>query len=208
MARAMKDSDIEWIGYIPADWKIIKLKHISNFMQTKYIKEDGQLNYIGLENIVSWNGSFIKTDSVYDLEQSLICEAGDILFGKLRPYLAKVYLNTKKQCCSGEFAVIKINDSMCNQFFYYQLISHGFIFMIDSSTYGTKMPRANAEFIKNMTVTVPPIDEQQRIANYLDDKCACIDSVIAKKNQLVSELESLKKCLIFEYVTGKKELPT
>lgn len=70
------------------------------------------------------------------------------------------------------------------------------------------MPRANIDFIKNMRVVVPPLDEQKEIADYLDEKTAQIDSLIAKKNQLVSEMESLKKSLIFEYVTGKKEIPT
>lgn len=206
--RPMKHSGVEWLGDIPAEWEIIKLKYISRFMQTKYSKDDGQLNYIGLENVVGWSGTFIKTDSVYDLDQSLICEVGDILFGKLRPYLAKVYLNTSKQCCSGEFAVIRIDDSMCKRFFWYQLMSHGFIFTVDSSTYGTKMPRANAEYIKNISVVVPPLEEQKEIAQYLDEKTAAIDSLVAKKNQLAEELTSLKKSLIFEYVTGKKEVPT
>ncbi|MBQ7453975.1 MAG: restriction endonuclease subunit S [Selenomonadaceae bacterium] len=205
-ARPTKFSGVDWLGEVPDDWEIVKLKHISRFMQTKYNASDGNLNYIGLENIVGWSGAFIETDSVYDREQSLICEAGDILFGKLRPYLAKVYLNKSKQCCSGEFAVIRMNDFTYRKFFYYQLMSHGFIFTVDSSTYGTKMPRANAEFIKNICVIVPPLDEQKEIAAYLDEKTAAIDSLIAKKNQLASELERLKKSLIFEYVTGKKEL--
>ena len=205
-ARPMKDSGVEWLGEIPADWEIKKLKYISRFMQTKYSKEDGKLNYIGLENIVSWNGKFIETDSVYDIEQSLICEAGDILFGKLRPYLAKVYLNTNKQCCSGEFAVIRISDSVCRRFFFYQFMSHGFIFMVDRSTYGTKMPRANADFIKNICVVVPPMEEQKEIAQYLDEKTTAIDLLVEKKKQLATELERLKKSLIFEYVTGKKEI--
>lgn len=203
--RPTKESGIEWLGDIPADWKIIKMKYISRFMQTKYSKDNGQLNYIGLENVVGWSGAFIETDSVYDLDQSLICEAGDILFGKLRPYLAKVYLNTSKQCCSGEFAVIRIDDSMCKRFFWYQLMSHGFIFAVDSSTYGTKMPRANVEFIKNISVVIPPLDEQEEIVQSLEKKTAAIDSLIEKKGRLVNELESMKKSLIFEYVTGKKE---
>lgn len=204
--RQMKQSGIEWLGDIPADWEVIKLKHISRFMQTKYSAADEELNYIGLEHVISWCGTLVETDSTYDRDQSLICTGGDILFGKLRPYLAKVYLNTVKQCCSSEFAVIKMDADMWRPFFFYQLMSHRFIFTVDSSTYGTKMPRANAEFIKNMCVLVPPLDEQQEIAAYLDEKTAAIDSLVAKKNQLVSELESLKKSLIFEYVTGKKEI--
>lgn len=204
--RPTKTSGVDWLGDIPTDWNVVKLKYVSRFMQTKYSAEDGDLNYICLENVVGWTGAFIKTDSNYALDQLLICEAGDILFGKLRPYLAKVYLNTIKQCCSAEFAVIRMNDPLCKPFFWYQLISHGFIFTVDSSTYGTKMPRANATFIKNMCVVVPPLAEQQEIAAYLDEKTAAIDLLIAKKIQLAAELEQLKKSLIFEYVTGKKEL--
>ena len=61
-------------------------------------------------------------------------------------------------------------------------------------------------FVRNRHVTYPPLDEQKEIAQYLDEKTAAIDSLITKKNQLVTELERLKKSLIFEYVTGKKEV--
>ncbi len=66
------------------------------------------------------------------------------------------------------------------------------------------MPRANADFIKNISVTVPPREEQEEIASYLDEKCKAIDGLTAKKEKLLSELASYKKSLIFEYVTGKK----
>lgn len=196
----MKNSGIEWIGEIPAEWVIKKLKYISNFKQTKYSSADGNLNYIGLENIVAWNGQYIETNSVYDREQSLICETNDILFGKLRPYLAKVYVSPKKQCCSGEFSVISIQEHN-NKYMFYQLISHGFIFMVDRSTYGTKMPRANADFIKNMFVSIPEISEQEEIANYLDEKCSEIDAVIEKTKATIEEYKKLKQSVITEAVT-------
>ena len=65
----------------------------------------------------------------------------------------------------------------------------------------------NWDGIKWLQILIPPLDEQQEIADYLDEKTAAIDSLVAKKNRLVSELASLKKSLIFEYVTGKKEVP-
>ena len=68
------------------------------------------------------------------------------------------------------------------------------------------MPSLNSEMIGNIKVLLPIINEQEEIATYLDTKCAEIDTVIAKKQQLLAELESYKKSLIFEYVTGKKEV--
>ena len=198
--RKMKPSGVEWIGDIPQEWEVIKLKYATEFKQIKYSEEYGELNYIGLENIISWNGMYLETSSQYDREQSLICEENDILFGKLRPYLAKVYLNTKRQCCSSEFCVIKILENN-TKYFWYQLISHGFIFMVDRSTYGTKMPRANSDFIRSLYVSIPPLSEQQRIAEFLDRKCAEIDSIIAKTKATVEEYKALKQVVITQAVT-------
>lgn len=198
--REMKDSGIEWIGAIPTTWHTKKMKYISNFIQNKYSSDYGLLPYIGLENIASWSGSFISTNSQYDREQSLICEPEDILFGKLRPYLAKVYMNDRLCCCSNEFAVIRVNGQN-KRYMWYQLLSHGFIFEIDRSTYGTKMPRANAEFIRNVFVALPSEIEQQKIANYLDKMCAEIDTVLEKTRASIEEYKKLKQAVITQAVT-------
>ena len=68
------------------------------------------------------------------------------------------------------------------------------------------LKRVSPYFIRNSQIPIPPLDEQKEIAQYLDEKTSAIDSLVAKKNQLVTELESLKKSMIFEYVTGKKEV--
>lgn len=200
MAREMKDSGIEWIGEIPKEWETKKLKYTASFVLDKYDKSLGELSYIALENIHSWSGSYVETDSQYDREQSLVCKSGDILFGKLRPYLAKVYMSHSLQCCSGEFAVIRVyNQSNC--YMLYQFLSHGFIFEVDRSTYGTKMPRANVDFIKNIFVALPPLSAQYRIAAFLDRKCAEIDSVIADTQKTIEEYKALKQSIITEAVT-------
>ena len=146
--RPMKDSGIEWIGEIPEEWEIKKLKYCVQFPQEKYISQFGELIYLGLENIQSWNGKYIETDSKYDRLQSIIFYAGDILWGKLRPYLAKVYQAKESGCCSGEFCVIRLSNENNVRFFWNMLISYAFVTMVNSSTYGTKMPRANVDFIK------------------------------------------------------------
>ena len=200
MARAMKDSGIPWIGEIPEGWTVKKLKYCSAFLQNKY-DNDGDLQYIGLENIVSWNGKYIETDSVYDKEQSLTFEKDDILWGKLRPYLAKVYHSTIRGCCSSEFCVIRVNSEHVVRFFWNLLVSSEFVYTVDRSTYGTKMPRANADYIKNIEVPVPPYSEQRVISSFLDTECARIDAIIEKTRASIEEYKKLKQAVITEAVT-------
>lgn len=200
-----KDSGIEWIGEIPEGWEVKRLKFASRNRIQKYTSDYGILNYFALENIESQSGRFIETENEYDISQSLICKKNDVVFGKLRPYLAKVYKVNELCCCSGEFAVFYDFEG-CPSFFKYYFLSDGFIKIVDSSTYGTKMPRANIDFIKNMLIAIPPLSEQESIAKMLDSKCAQIDSLIAEKESLIADLTEYKKSLIFEVVTGKRSL--
>lgn len=201
MAREMKDSGIEWIGEIPREWDIRKLKYCSEFIQDKYSEKNGELEYIGLENISSWSGKYISTDSQYDRAQSLLFQAEDILWGKLRPYLAKVYHTKKSGCCSSEFCVIRVSKDYSIRYFWNLLISSEFVYAIDRSTYGTKMPRANAEFIRNTFIPVPDKHEQRSIADFLDTQCAHIDSVIEKTRAAIEEYKKLKQAVITKAVT-------
>lgn len=150
----MKDSGIEWIGEIPEDWEIRKIKFVAPIRVQKRIGED--YSYIGLENVESYSGKYVPTENNYDLTLTNIAHKGDVLFGKLRPYLAKVYLLESASCISSEFCVfnpIQVNK----KFFKYFILSSGFIDVVNSSTYGAKMPRANAEYIKNLPVVFPEL---------------------------------------------------
>jgi len=198
----MKDSGIEWIREIPESWRIIKIKFIAVIKNEKATEI---LPYIGLENIESFSSKYIITDSQYDVSQAIKICRGDVLFGKLRPYLAKVYIVIEDNCCSSEFMVF--SPSCNSNLLRYVLLSHWFINIVDSSTYGAKMPRANPDYIKNMQIVLPTNNnEQQAIADYLDKKCADIDSLISIKQLKIDELKDYKKSLIYEYVTGKKEV--
>lgn len=201
----MKDSGIEWIGEIPNDWEVKKLKYFCDTRNEKYFPSMGQLDYLGLENIVSWHCKSILSENEYDLEGSNLCYKNDVVFGKLRPYLAKVYLVDYNRCCSSEFAIF-CNFNGSARFYKYLLVSHGFVNTVDNSTYGIKMPRANIEFIKNVYVPHPKAEEQEIIANFLDSMCIEIDSAIEDKQKQLEILDDYKKTLIYEYVTGKKEV--
>ena len=210
MAREMKDSGVEWIREIPKEWEIKKLKYLSLFQQEKYNEVYEDLVYIGLENVESWSGIYIETDSIYDKSQSLVFHNNDILWGKLRPYLAKVYQCTNMGCCSSEFCVISLDKMSDIRFFWYLLVSPTFVDTVNRSTYGTKMPRANADFIKNMHVPIPSIIEQSIISQFLDNKCKEIDNILTKTRASIEEYKKLKQAVITQAVTkgirGNREM--
>lgn len=204
-AVPMKDSGVEWIGEIPEHWGLEKLKYKTTIRSesARFSPED---KYIGLENVESYSGRYLPTDTVYDEAVYDIYRQGDVLFGKLRPYLAKVFITEDNGFCTGEFAVIKDYKGYMRFLFYY-LLSDGFLKIVNASTYGAKMPRANWDFIKNLPVPAIPFDEERCIADYLEAKCSEIDSAISLKKQQIETLNDYKKSLIYEYVTGKKEIP-
>jgi len=199
----MKNSGVEWIGEIPEHWNIERLKFNVSVNAEKQSSLD--LPYIALEHIEGFSGKRIKTDNVYEVDGAIVAHSGEILFGKLRPYLAKVYKVEEETYVSSEFAVFSA-ETIDNQYLKWYMLSYGFLDTVNASTYGTKMPRANIDFIKNMYIPVFDVQEQEKIALYLNEKSSKIDQLIAIKQSKIEKLEQYKRALIYEYVTGKKEV--
>lgn len=198
----MKDSGIEWIGDVPEEWEVKRLKYAAERHSQKV--SDEMLPYIGLENIESFSENFIETNNEYDVNQAQVCSVNDVIFGKLRPYLGKAMVVKSEHCCSSEFLILRGGE--VPSYLRYLMLSDWFIEIVNSSTYGTKMPRANSDFIMNMQVAFPPAYERKAIADYLDKKCGEIDELITIKQQKIESLKEYKKSVIYEYVTGKREV--
>ena len=150
--------------------------------------------------MVGFSNTIIETESSYENGIYDIYKAGDVLFNKLRPYLGKVIISSDNGFCTGEF--IRLYDFQGDiRFLRYWMIDQSFIDEVDNSTYGAKMPRANSNFILNLAIPRISYNEQNKIANYLDAKCADIDAL---QQDLQSEIEALKeykKSVITEAVT-------
>ncbi len=171
-----KDSGIAWLGEIPEHWNAKKFKYLFSFVNEKI---DIELPKVGLENIESNTGKFISSSSVFEGEGTHF-KVSDILYGKLRPYLAKVFLADFEGKAVGDFFVFRPNLEM--EFSYSQHFIFWFIEITNSSTFGSEMPRVSPEFISNIVIYYPPLEEQKTIANYLDRKTAEIDEpAIAQK---------------------------
>lgn len=180
------------------EWNTYRVKDVAKFVSEK--ANDYSLPYIALDNIVSWDGYYIPSDSTSD-GNSNVCKKGDVLFGKLRPYLAKGYIPTQDSICSPEFIVLRPNDLINNSFLLYYLLSSSFVSYIKNQVAGVKMPRTNALQIGRVSFALPPIEEQGLIVSYLDKECDKITREIDLLERKIKCYHSLQNSLINKVVT-------
>ena len=202
-----KDSGVEWLGKIPTHWGTDRLKYVVTVNNERSYDQESDLPFIGLEHIESGTGKLLTSTEdvngeIGEIESSSShFRPGDILFGKLRPYLAKVLKPDFEGRCSTEVIVLRCGGNIDPQNLSYQLLSSGFISWINSMTYGAKMPRANSEQIVNTKVPLSSLPEQQAIAKFLDRETAKIDTLIAKNKRLIELLQEKRTALITQAVT-------
>lgn len=194
-----QDSGVESIGDVPEGWIVKKLKYLFSLIAEKALNSSKK---IALENIESKTGRFIETETIFEGE-GIKVQTGDLIYGKLRPYLAKVYIAESEGAAVGDFFVLRGNVGINSKFFLYKLLERNFTCLADSSTFGARMPRVSWEFLSDIQFSCPPVSEQAAIAAYLDRKTAEIDSIISKKERQIELLKEYRTALISEAVTGK-----
>lgn len=174
---------------------------IKDVVELKNIKsEDHSKPYIGLENIESWNNRFIPTESVSEGINNEY-DKGDILFSKLRPYLAKGYIAKESGVCSTEFFVLHTKKGFDNKYLLYRFLTPSFIGYINSKVAGVKMPRTNWNDFSSTSMDMPSLEVQQRVVSYLDAKTAKIDKAIELLRKKRDAYTRLKKSVINRAVT-------
>lgn len=196
-----KNTGIKWQREIPEEWEELRLKYSADLINEKVDSSTSELPFTGLENIESWTGKRINEveDSISEGQANLY-ESGDVLFCKLRPYLAKVLHVNENGICTGELLVLRSKE-VIGAFLSYYLLTRDCIMVIDSSTYGAKMPRANWDFIGNLPTLIPSKDEQTTIASFLDLETEKIDTLISKKERQIELLQEKRSSLISHAVT-------
>lgn len=192
-----KDSGVEWAGKIPSHWGLKKLKYLAPLISEKATQKT---NPIALEHIQSWTGKLISTESMFDGDGTKF-KAGDILFGKLRPYLAKVYLTEEDGEAIGDFHVMRPINSSYGKFLKSLMLTTDYISAVDASTYGAKMPRASWDFTSNIQLPFCSEAEAEKIASFLDHETAKIDTLITKQEKLIELLKEKRQAVISHAVT-------
>ena len=201
--REMKDSGVEWIGKINHRFSLIKLKYICSILDQyrKPISADkrSQSGSV-LYDYYGASGAIDKIDDyTIDDHVMLIGEDGANLRMRNLPLMYEV---NGKAWINNHAHILKPTERVDFYYLFYALEG------LDINPYitGSAQPKLSQEKLQNIWVPLPDFEEQQEIATYIRSKCAEIDKLIAKKEQLVKELESYKKSLIYEVVTGKREV--
>ena len=192
-----KASGVEWLGEVPQHWELRRLKHNLRLLTEKTDRRD---HAVALENIESWTGRFIATETEFEGE-GVAFRSGDILFGKLRPYLAKAFLADSSGEAVGDFHVMRPIADIDGRFAQYQILNREFIAIVDGSTFGSKMPRASWEFVGGMKLATPPRPEQTLIASFLDRETSKIDGLVGEQRRLIELLKAKRQAVISHAVT-------
>lgn len=188
--RTMKDSGIEWIGEIPEEWECKKAKYSIKISNGSDPKTEGDIPVYG-----SGANSF-RTCGEYK-------EGPTVLIGRKGATLHIPHFIEGKYWNVDTAFDVKTPSGFVLKFYYYLATSFDYKYYISQTT----LPGMTQTNYENMFLPVPTHEEQDEIVDYLDTKCAELDQLILAKEQLLAELESYKKSVIYEYVTGKKEVP-
>ena len=217
--RPMKDSGIEWIGDIPAEWEIRKIFRAINKVGDidHYMPDsvDDGIPYLMTgdlqEKLSDVNLKRCKKVSFQDYEMlssKISVSKGDVIFARYATIGTVCFVDTEDNILvSYACLIIKPNSSLLyGEFLFYYLKSTAFLEEIKQYIKANTQANVGLDSVSKAKIALPSVHEQQKIVEYLRDKCKKIDALIAKKQQYLTEIENYKKSLIYEYVTGKKEV--
>ena len=212
----LKDSGIEWIGEIPEHWEVKRLKNVcstNNASLSDKTSKEFEFDYVDIGS-VSFELGIHKTEK-YTFQNApsrarKIARLGDIIVSTVRTYLRAIdIINSEekvKYIYSTGFAILSPLKNILSEFMIYICRSEYFTNQVSIYSTGINYPSINDTALKMINIVMPPLPEQQSIADYLDQKCSEIDELISIKQQKIEKLKDYKKSLIFECVTGKRKV--
>ncbi|MFA5453349.1 MAG: restriction endonuclease subunit S [Candidatus Methanomethylophilaceae archaeon] len=192
----MKDSDVEWIGAIPEEWEVCKIKYLARMqsgdtISSEIINDDGEYPVYGGNGLRGYTSSFTHSGSYILIgRQGALCGNVHVVNGNFWP---------------SEHAIVVYELGKSNQKWLAYIL-----FSMNLNQYSTSaaQPGLAKEKIRDLFVCLPPFSEQQEIASFLDAKCSGIDATIQKRELAIEKLTQYKQSLIYECVTGKREVLT
>ena len=211
--RPLKDSGSVWFEEIPCNWVMKRIKYLFHIKKDIAGKEGYTVLSITQRGIQPKDLSKNEGQIAANYSQYQLLAPGDFAMNHMDLLTGWVDISKYSGVTSPDYRVFVLDDTEKNDSSYYlylmQMCYFNRIFYgLGQGVSGMGRWRLQADKFLNFPVVVPPVDEQKEIASYLNEKCGGIEVMIAKKQQYLTEIENYKKSLIYEYVTGKKEVKT
>ena len=217
----MKDSGIAWIGEIPKDWDLLKIGYVTKEISDidHYMPSDSddidKVPYLMIgdlkENIsqIDFESCKYISKKVYRaLSIKSKPEKENVIFARYATIGTVCFVDSEKQLLvSYACLTVKANELIKGRFLFYYFKSNAFLEEVSQYVKSNTQGNIGKESLIRAKIVVPKLKEQTQIISYLDSKCSEIDSIIADKKRQLYILAEYKKSLIYEYVTGKKEVP-
>jgi type I restriction enzyme S subunit len=193
----MSISHDSFLTKLPCGWKYDRFKDVAVLRNERTDEASEVEDYLELEDLESGTGRILNRRNTMEVISDVtVFKKGDVLFGKLRPYLEKYYVAEFDGKCTGEILAFK-PERIASRFLFYCLASSWFIERCNLLAYGTKMPRVNwPTQLAQFNLPLPPLPEQQRIAAFLDASCAAIDAAVSAKHRQLETLDALRSTFI------------
>lgn len=211
-SRELKDSGIEWIGEIPVEWEERRIKTLFNLRKERNFSPLEEVNLISLYTDlgVVQHSELEKTtgNKASNADGYKTVYRDDIVVNIILCWMGAIGRSEYNGVTSPAYDVYIPRNEVLSKFYHYYFRTKGFSGDCYKRGKGIMAMRwrTYSDQFRDIRVVYPSLEEQREIVNYLDQKCAAIDELIAKKEQYLSEIENYKKSLIYEYVTGKKEV--
>ena len=210
--RPMKDSGIEWIGNIPAEWDVVRIKNLFDYRNERNFKPLEEVNLISLytDKGVVQHCDLDETtgNKASNADGYKLVYENDIVVNIILCWMGAIGRSAYFGVTSPAYDVYSPKQKTNSKFYHYLFRTNGFsgdCYKVGRGIMAMRW-RTYSDQFRAIKVVSPPQSEQEEIVEYLDEKCEGIDDLIAKKQQYLTEIENYKKSLIYEYVTGKKEV--
>lgn len=184
-----------------------RLKTVVDMIISKRFAQSGD-RIVTLENVDSWNGRIVRYADHESVSGELLeFKKGDVVFNKLRPYLAKVFFAREAGLCTSEMLILRPKTNIINpEYLFYFMLADRTISEINNSTYGVKMPRTNWEFVGSIYIDIPSLQEQQNIVVKVGGLLSKIDDSINELQRSTELLTEYRSSLISNVISGKVEV--
>ena len=205
--RPMKNSGIEWIGDIPEEWTCLRGKVIMKYLQKPIRDDDGVITCFRDGEVTLRSN---RRESGFTMADKEIgyqgIDIGDLVVHGMDGFAGAIGISDSRGKASPVLNVLDSNQNKKYIMYYLRSMAYNNVFIALATGIRVRSCDLRWNKLAELPYPIPSIVEQYEIADYLDTKCAEIDKLIESKTKLLSELEDYKKSVIYEYVTGKKEV--